>query len=217
MARWVSKACGKHCFQQHRSHLAAIAKPAVTSRLPIAEHRSHAGPRYKSGGNLLLSREAPYPLGHTSTYHLNGLQPWPSRLCGSAFDFPWAFSSSCPPLQTTPVGFEPTRGDPIGLAGRRLNHSAKVSSGSGSGFSIDRSLGLASRLPVFAAVASAHHSRFQCFGHSGRSRMPSSWLGRLCVFDSTSFCVVSHVCDKECRGMPTLDLECLVLPVTCNA
>ena len=28
---------------------------------------------------------------------------------------------------TTPVGFEPTRGDPIGLAGRRLNHSAKVS------------------------------------------------------------------------------------------
>lgn len=29
--------------------------------------------------------------------------------------------------QSTPVGFEPTRGDPIGLAGRRLNHSAKVS------------------------------------------------------------------------------------------
>ena len=28
----------------------------------------------------------------------------------------------------TPVGFEPTRGDPIGLAGRRLNHTAKVSS-----------------------------------------------------------------------------------------
>ena len=28
---------------------------------------------------------------------------------------------------TTPVGFEPTQGDPIGLAGRRLNHSAKVS------------------------------------------------------------------------------------------
>ena len=30
-------------------------------------------------------------------------------------------------VQTTPVGFEPTRGDPIGLAGRRLNRSAKVS------------------------------------------------------------------------------------------
>ena len=30
--------------------------------------------------------------------------------------------------KTTPVGFEPTRGDPIGLAGRRLDHSAKVSS-----------------------------------------------------------------------------------------
>ena len=28
---------------------------------------------------------------------------------------------------STPVGFEPTQGDPIGLAGRRLNHSAKVS------------------------------------------------------------------------------------------
>ena len=28
---------------------------------------------------------------------------------------------------TTPVGFESTRGDRIGLAGRRLNHSAKVS------------------------------------------------------------------------------------------
>ena len=29
--------------------------------------------------------------------------------------------------KTTPVGFEPTRGDPIGLAGRHLNRSAKVS------------------------------------------------------------------------------------------
>ena len=29
----------------------------------------------------------------------------------------------------TPVGFEPTRGDPIGLAGRRLSRSAKVSCG----------------------------------------------------------------------------------------
>ena len=31
-------------------------------------------------------------------------------------------------MQTaTPMGFEPTRAEPIGLAGRRLNHSAKVS------------------------------------------------------------------------------------------
>ena len=29
--------------------------------------------------------------------------------------------------KSTPVGFEPTRGDPIGLAGRRLSRSAKVS------------------------------------------------------------------------------------------
>ena len=28
---------------------------------------------------------------------------------------------------STPVGFEPTRGDPVGLAGRRLSRSAKVS------------------------------------------------------------------------------------------
>ena len=28
---------------------------------------------------------------------------------------------------STPVGFEPTRAEPTGLAGRRLNHSAKVS------------------------------------------------------------------------------------------
>ena len=29
--------------------------------------------------------------------------------------------------KATPVGFEPTRGDPISLAGRRLSRSAKVS------------------------------------------------------------------------------------------
>ena len=31
----------------------------------------------------------------------------------------------------TPVGFEPTRAKPNGLAGRRLNHSAKVSNAGG--------------------------------------------------------------------------------------
>ena len=36
-------------------------------------------------------------------------------------------SHVCGHSKSTPVGFEPTRGDPIGLAGRRLNHSAKVS------------------------------------------------------------------------------------------
>ena len=38
---------------------------------------------------------------------------------------------SCSPrsfFAATPVGFEPTRGHPIGLASRRLSHSAKVSS-----------------------------------------------------------------------------------------
>ena len=32
------------------------------------------------------------------------------------------------PYKSTPVGFEPTRGDPIGLAGRRLSRLGKVSS-----------------------------------------------------------------------------------------
>ena len=32
------------------------------------------------------------------------------------------------PYKSTPVGFEPTRGDPVGLAGRCLSRSAKVSS-----------------------------------------------------------------------------------------
>ena len=40
-------------------------------------------------------------------------------LCGPfIFNLKW---------KATPVGFEPTQGDPIGLAGRRLSHSAKVS------------------------------------------------------------------------------------------
>ena len=41
---------------------------------------------------------------------------------------PFAGKGQHPQNKTTPVGFEPTRGDPIGLAGRRLNRSAKVSS-----------------------------------------------------------------------------------------
>ena len=36
---------------------------------------------------------------------------------------------------STPVGVEPTRGDPIGLAGRRLSRSAKVSSARATGLS----------------------------------------------------------------------------------
>ena len=52
---------------------------------------------------------------------------------------------------------------------------------------------------------------------SGRFLAHGLALGRLCVFVSTSCCVVSHASDMECCGMPTLDLGCLVLPVTCNA
>ena len=47
---------------------------------------------------------SPAALTHVKTHQL--LQPMPTA---------------------TPVGFEPTRGDPIGLAGRRLSRSAKVS------------------------------------------------------------------------------------------
>ena len=39
--------------------------------------------------------------------------------------------------QATPVGFEPTRADPIGLAGRRLNRSAKVSASAHTRINID--------------------------------------------------------------------------------
>ena len=42
--------------------------------------------------------------------------------------------------ESTPVGFEPTRGDPIGLAGRRLSRSAKVSSAQATRLSHARSL-----------------------------------------------------------------------------
>lgn len=37
-------------------------------------------------------------------------------------------------FKSTPVGFEPTRGDPIGLAGQRLSRLAKVSSAQAIGF-----------------------------------------------------------------------------------
>ena len=88
--------------------------------------------------NLLLRREAPYPLGHTSVYSIRGCcfgrvgrrSPWQQ---GSV-----AVSQAVCLCKTTPVGFEPTRGDPIGLAGRRLNHSAKVSSGQVTTSSRDR-------------------------------------------------------------------------------
>ena len=42
--------------------------------------------------------------------------------------------------KTTPMGFEPTRAEHNGLAGRRLNHSATVSHGfARSGFVLDES------------------------------------------------------------------------------
>ena len=55
--------------------------------------------------NLKIRSLAPYPLGHG--------------------DFSsYTYESK---LMTTPTGFEPVRAEPNGLAGRRLNHSAKVS------------------------------------------------------------------------------------------
>ena len=57
-------------------------------------------------------------------------------LCGFHFGkcaFASCVQAVCGPYSpqrwcSTPVGFDPSRGDPFGLAGRRLNHSAKVSS-----------------------------------------------------------------------------------------
>ena len=51
------------------------------------------------------------------------LQP----LCGTVHFYCHECLTFAEIMKTTPVGFEPTRGDPIGLAGRRLNRSAKVS------------------------------------------------------------------------------------------
>ena len=59
--------------------------------------------------------------------------------------------------QTTPVGFEPTRGDPIGLAGRRLNHSAKVSSDLGHIIIPDIFAGRPSMLWLSEALALTGH------------------------------------------------------------
>ena len=50
---------------------------------------------------------------------------WDAARMGPAM--PPTIGSHCV-QKATPVGFEPTQGDPIGLAGRRLSHSAKVSS-----------------------------------------------------------------------------------------
>jgi hypothetical protein len=47
-----------------------------------------------------------------------------------SYAFTYVTGAECSSIdKTTPVGLEPTRGDPIGLAGRRLNRSAKVSFG----------------------------------------------------------------------------------------
>ena len=80
------------------------------------------------------------------------------------------------------MGFEPTRGDPIGLAGRRLNHSAKVSLGSSIPGCITkhdqmRAIACAKRLLRFcmlsacgleghAARPKAVHMWFLCAGHA---------------------------------------------------
>ena len=77
--------------------------PACLRALPPARGRAQGQAKASSSRNLLVA--------------------WKS----------WIYRSSQDrsPLQSTPVGFEPTRGDPIGLAGRRLSRSAKVSLGAG--------------------------------------------------------------------------------------
>ena len=105
--------------------------------------RTHAGRSHR------LSRPTPWPLGHSVNAAMKteesqgGLQAAEGSACQpktheglSLFWNPqsgtnlWKLSvTSSHPWCTaaTPVGFKPTRGDPIGLAGRRLSRSAKVS------------------------------------------------------------------------------------------
>ena len=52
---------------------------------------------------------------------------WPREQLSFPFQCYGSPLNSQQARKTTPVGFEPTRGDPIGLAGRRLSRSAKVS------------------------------------------------------------------------------------------
>ena len=67
--------------------------------------------------------------------------------------------------KSTPVGFEPTRGDPIGLAGRRLSRSAKVSMLQGK---MDR---LAVRLSVIARKENANKKTTKSAGEQPAGRL----------------------------------------------
>ena len=84
--------------------------------------------RISGTGGPLLHRRSP----ETKSQARRQARVWsqtPSRLISIAQDSTLHRAATLTShFKSTPVGFEPTRGDPIGLAGRRLSRSAKVSS-----------------------------------------------------------------------------------------
>jgi hypothetical protein len=117
----------------------------------------------------------------------------------------------------TPVGFEPTRGDPIGLAGRRLNHSAKVSSGCG-----------VARWPAFSPCSEDSRRRrslgaFPASSSKCRSALLglchilANCAGRLCLNEFMNHILDSLTVSMKCCGMCTLAHGRLVVSATCSA
>lgn len=129
--------------------------------------------------------------------------PWPAPTkCHSAFSiFIFLFfqrPGSTPAAQQK--CFHGGRGKAI-LPGREGFQSMKAQQAQTVGTGLRR----AGR-PGFCATK----ARPQCF-KSGTA------VGRLCVHELTSLGRCPHSCCLECRGTLTLELECLVLPVTCSA
>ena len=134
MASRASRQCLLLCLQTKNS--------ATETRTRVARVRAEYPNQLDYSGSIperlrkkkaaiskhFLVRKAPPHTTRTRSSGSSSSSSGPERTKQRARD------TSCSPAQysphlgkTTPVGFEPTRGDPIGLAGRRLNRSAKVS------------------------------------------------------------------------------------------
>ena len=81
------------------------------------------------------------------------------------------------------MGFEPTRGDPIGLAGRRLDHSAKVSSDLGHIILLDIFAGRPSMLWLSEALALTGH-RGSVFRHPFSVPPQHSFYSGLAIWEA---------------------------------
>ena len=129
--------------------------------------------------------------------------PWPAPTkCHSTFSIVLflSYSGRGPPPQNNKGVCTGARGKGI-LPGREGFQSMKAQQAQ----TVRRGFRRAGRQGFCATKAGP-----QCFG-SGTG------VGRLCVHELTSLGRCPHSCCLECRGTLTLELECLVLPVTCSA